>query len=160
MELPQKLSLPERIAVRDCMEILAQTICKDDSKLNKQLYGQFQELLNTSFGLELGFNVSNDNVYEVSNFSELKEVFRDKIESEDLTEDVRSFNFSKRMFAEALLKDCEKNGLKSAKRHLEELFEDSTLRLFPEDLTKDNIYDTILNLERTKVKYRKHENAG
>ncbi|GMN12112.1 hypothetical protein MTsPCn9_34510 [Croceitalea sp. MTPC9] len=158
--IPHNLNLPEKIAVRDCMEILAKTIYTGDSKLNKQLYGQFQDLLNASFGLDLDFNVSTDNVYEISSFSDLKDVFRDKIESGDLTENERSFNFSKRMFAEAIKRDFEKNGHRSARKNLEELFEDSTLKLFPKKLTKENLYSTVMNLKISEVKYRKHENAS
>tara|TARA_A100000171_G_C2136917_1_gene151021 strand:+ start:1605 stop:2090 length:486 start_codon:yes stop_codon:yes gene_type:complete len=158
--IPHNLNLSEKIAVRDCMEILAKTIYTGESKLNEQLYVQFQDLLNVSFGLELGFNVSKDNVYEVSNFDELKEVFQEDIEWDSLTENQRSFNFGKNIFAQALVKDYDKNGIRSAKKHLNELFEDSTLQLFPEKLTKENIYETLKNLKISEVKYRKHENAS
>ena len=73
---------------------------------------------------------------------------------EKRSQEEEDFYQAKRIFASAVCTILEKDGVQSAKRELEKAFDDTTLGHFPNELTKDGIYDTIINLERSEIVYR------
>lgn len=64
------------------------------------------------------------------------------------------FYQAKRIYAESLVNILETHGGESARKNLAELFSDMTLFLFPKELTKENLYETIINLKRSQIVYR------
>ncbi|WP_268224325.1 hypothetical protein [Sinomicrobium oceani] len=73
---------------------------------------------------------------------------------EKRTQEEEDFYQAKRIFASAVCTILEKDGTQSAKRELENAFNESTLERFPSELTKMAIYDTIISLERSEIVYR------
>lgn len=73
---------------------------------------------------------------------------------EKRTQEEEDFYQAKRIFASAVCTILEKDGIQSAKRELENAFNESTLERFPRELTKKSIYDTIISLERSEIVYR------
>ncbi len=69
----ENLNKSETIAVNKCMEILANAVMKLDTNLEKQIYGQFQDLINETFGTQINYNVTGDNIFEFDTKEEMEE---------------------------------------------------------------------------------------
>lgn len=68
--------------------------------------------------------------------------------------DSEDFYHAKRIYAESLVSILETHGIESVRKNLEELFSDMTMFLFPKELTKENLYETVINLKRSEIVYR------
>nr|WP_288980334.1 hypothetical protein [uncultured Allomuricauda sp.] len=73
---------------------------------------------------------------------------------EKRSQEEEDFYQAKRIFANSVCTILERAGAEAAKRELERAFDDATLGHFPNELTKDGIYDTIISLERSQIVYR------
>ena len=71
-----------------------------------------------------------------------------------IDQDKEDFYQAKRIFAESIVNIFENHGGDSARKNLEELFSSITMHLFPKELTKENLYDTIVGLKRSEIVYR------
>jgi hypothetical protein len=76
---------------------------------------------------------------------------------EKRTQEEEDFYQAKRIYANAVCTILERAGAEAAKRELEKAFADATLEGFPDGLTKDNIYDTIMGMGRSEIVYREEK---
>ncbi|MEO1545325.1 MAG: hypothetical protein AAFU74_01140 [Bacteroidota bacterium] len=71
-----------------------------------------------------------------------------------MTYEEESFFHGVRIYTEALIMTLEKEGEMAVKLRLRETFGDETLKLFPKDLTKENLSKTLMGLNQNEVVYR------
>lgn len=75
----------------------------------------------------------------------------------EMTYEEESFSHGVRIYTETLINTLETKGEMAAKVRLRETFGDETLKLFPENLTKENLSKTLMGLKQDKVVYREEK---
>ncbi len=154
MENTSPLSFTEKIAVRDCMDLLARTIYMSDSTLDKSLYEQFETLLNTRFDLILNNVPSDDNVFQIDDFEDLKRFIIDSEGFEKLRQEESGFKTLRYLLDRFMSEDLESNGPEIARAHLAELFHKDTLSLFPKKLNQESLRQTIMKLRPETTRFK------
>ncbi|MEM7552304.1 MAG: hypothetical protein AAF363_21645 [Bacteroidota bacterium] len=69
-------------------------------------------------------------------------------------QDKIDFFHSKRIYAEAMVHLLEAEGTASVHKRLGELFAQETLKFFSANFTRDELYNTIMAMERDDLVYR------